>query len=207
MLKKVKFDPKFVKQELMSITIRENMAVYEELKEKGEVVDAKSLNRLSKRIDKAMNASISDADKQVRRYDVARYKLSKLKRHQKKRRGKMLEWLKNYVKKIEEKEEKLFLDKYGDDINVMGLFELPETGFTEEEVLFAGLSEDIDEQAHTNEQTVIEEQLEDDNEQENAIEEDVSDIALVAPEGQEEPKEEKEETGKEKIQAYLSEKA
>lgn len=207
MLKKVKFDPKFVKQELIAITIRENMAVYEELKEKGEFVDAKSLNKLSKRIDKVRDASISETEKQLRRYDVARYKLSKLKQHQTKRRGKMLEWLKNYVKKIEEKEEKLFLDKYGDDINVMGLFELPETCLTEEEVLFAGLSEDIDEQAHTNEQIVIEEQFEEENKQESVEEDETVDTVLVAPEGQEEPKEEKEETGKEKIQAYLSEKA
>lgn len=221
MIKKSKFDADFVKQQLTTKVIGENMKVYDELIDRANVVELKSLNKIARRIDKMANSSMSESENQYKRYCSARNRLEKLENFQKKRRMKLKKWFDDYVSQLEREEIQRFYVKYGSDVNVKGLFDIVIDAYTDEELLSTqaeDASEDETEEIQEQGEEIIEEFTDDENDGENAEygdEEDGEDettagTVLVVPEGQKKKEKEalqEEGTAKEKIQDYLQKKA
>ena len=135
-MKKIKFKKKFVKQNLQSITILENLRVFQTIHNKGNVIGENNADELRRRIFNSMSSDIKRVENSVKLYEIYTLKLDKLKEEQKLRRVKLFNWFTKYVDKLERQEINRFMARYEGYIILPGIDATIEEEYSDEIIVF-----------------------------------------------------------------------
>lgn len=134
--KKIKFDKSFIKQEFSKLILKENLEVFESLRDAGEIVDEKGLSNIRKQISKDLFNDLKGKNKQEKRFRIYAFLLEKLHKKQNKRRIKYLSWFNRYLNKLEAKQERKLLTKHCYDLDRKSLLDYEKYDFISTEELF-----------------------------------------------------------------------
>ncbi len=121
LVKKSKFDKKFVKERLSILVLEENLKVYKGLEDQRKDVGDKGVTQIRKRLDGNTDAVLKSVDATYKQYAKSVELIDKLKARQISRRGKLLNWFKKYIKRMEKEEFARLVAKYNLSLNVPGL--------------------------------------------------------------------------------------
>ncbi len=114
----------FVKQYLTKMSTRENLSMFEELLDAEDTVGKAIDTKLRKKLGSTFMASLKAVDIQVKEYFRLCEYLNVLKKRQNKRRNKMYDWLDAFCDDLDAKEEKKFIEKYCQNIDLECMSEL-----------------------------------------------------------------------------------
>lgn len=112
MAKKANFSKGFAKQEMIKRAVSENLGVCDLLEGRVGNVNPRGLHNIEEEINGLMEGAVKDAKKQEKVYIKAKSKMFVLRLLQIKRRKKLLEWVENYIRKIEDQENNKLIKKY-----------------------------------------------------------------------------------------------
>ena len=204
--KKLKVEFKFIKQQLSEQILENNLPLFELLCDKEDSIGSDNMKTIRKNLTKGIKEGINSVNYQMLRVSKLSDNLEKLHKWQIKRRRKFFDWLKDYLQRIEAREEQDFKLKYCVGHDEFCLSDLFNFDFTEEEDFGLENEPEIDDVVDETEE--IEEEQDEDAEEQETDEEPAESPLLASSETtvseeRTEVQNDNKEKGKEKLGAFF----
>lgn len=197
--KKIRTEFNFVKQQLESQILENNMPLFDLLEDKEDSIGSDNMKSLRKSLTKNVKEGEKSVNFEVKRVSKLADKLEKLQKWQSKRRRKFLDWLIDYLNQIEAREEQDFKYKFCTEVDEFCLAKSFKHFYDEEKVFGLENEPEIDDVDDEIEEVEVDE----DGEEEGLEDpEELGKSSLLATSETEVSEEKKEET-KTKLQDKL----